>query len=261
MAYQTIIFEIADAVATLALNRPDKLNAFTGEMHEELRDALAATREGGARVLVITGTGRAFCAGADLGAVDLDSDEARDVGAALERYYNPLILSLTELPIPVIAAVNGVAAGAGANFALAADLVFAARSASFIQAFVKIGLVPDAGGTFFLPRLIGPQRAMALAVTGDRIDAETAAAWGMIYKCVDDDALIDEVTAFARHLATQPTRTIGIIKRLMKASATNDLAAQLALERDAQREAGEGNDYREGVQAFLEKRAARFTGT
>ena len=212
MAYQTIIFEIADAVATLALNRPDKLNAFTGEMHEELRDALAATREGGARVLVI-------------------------------------------------AAVNGVAAGAGANFALAADLVFAARSASFLQAFVKIGLVPDAGGTFFLPRLIGPQRAMALAVTGDRIDAETAAAWGMIYKCVDDDALIDEVTAFARHLATQPTRTIGIIKRLMKASATNDLAAQLALERDAQREAGEGNDYREGVQAFLEKRAARFTGT
>ena len=161
----------------------------------------------------------------------------------------------------MIAAVNGVAAGAGANFALAADLVFAARSASFLQAFVKIGLVPDAGGTFFLPRLIGPQRAMALAVTGDRIDAETAAAWGMIYKCVDDDALIDEVTAFARHLATQPTRTIGIIKRLMKASATNDLAAQLALERDAQREAGEGNDYREGVQAFLEKRAARFTGT
>jgi 2-(1,2-epoxy-1,2-dihydrophenyl)acetyl-CoA isomerase len=261
MSYQTITFGIADDVATLALNRPDKLNAFTSEMHEELRAAIDATRNGGARALVITGTGRAFCAGADLGAVDVDSDEARDLGSALERYYNPLILSLSELPIPVIAAVNGVAAGAGANLALAADLVFAARSAKFIQAFVKIGLVPDAGGTYFLPRLIGPQRAMALAMTGDAINAETAADWGMIYKCVDDDALMGATMGLARHLATQPTRTIGIIKRLMNASTDNDLAAQLDLERHAQREAGEGNDYREGVQAFLDKRAAKFSGT
>lgn len=261
MSYQTITFDIADDVATLALNRPDKLNAFTVEMHEELRDAIATTRNDGARALVITGTGRAFCAGADLGTVDTKSEEARDIGLALERHYNPLILSLADLPMPVIAAVNGVAAGAGANLALAADLVFAARSASFIQAFVKIGLVPDAGGTFFLPRLIGPQRAMALALTGDKLDAETAASWGMIYRCVEDDALMDEVMGFARHLATQPTRTIGIIKRLMHASATNDLAGQLDLERNAQRKAGEGTDYREGVQAFLEKRPAKFTGT
>ncbi len=261
MSFETILFEISDDVALLTLNRPDKLNAFSVDMHKEIRAAIKQAVKDKARALVITGAGRAFCAGADLGARDLSTDEELDLGGLLEKYYNPLILTLKDLPMPVIGAVNGVAAGAGANIALACDLVFAARSASFIQAFIKIGLVPDAGGSFHLPRLIGMQRAMALAMTGDKLDAETAEAWGMIYKCVDDETLMDEVMGCARHLATQPTRSIGLIKRLMTASLGNDLNTQLDLERNMQRVAGLGTDYREGVQAFLEKRAPRFTGT
>lgn len=260
MAYQTISLDIADDVATVTLNRPDKLNAFNVEMHEELRAAIKEIKAAKARAMVLTGAGRAFCAGADLGARDLATEEKLDLGALLEKYYNPLIRALHRLPMPVIAAVNGVAAGAGANIALGCDLVFAARSASFIQAFIRIGLVPDAGGTYMLPRLIGLQRAMGLAITGDKIDAETAAQWGMIWKCVDDDALMDEVTVFARHIATQPTRSIGLIKRALYASLGNDLDSQLDLERNLQRVAGYGTDYREGVQAFLEKRPAKFTG-
>lgn len=260
MAYQTILLDIADDVATVTLNRPDKLNAFSVEMHEELRAAIKEIKAAKARAMVLTGAGRAFCAGADLGARDLATEEKLDLGALLEKYYNPLIRALHRLPMPVIAAVNGVAAGAGANIALGCDLVFAARSASFIQAFIRIGLVPDAGGTYMLPRLIGLQRAMGLAITGDKIDAETAAQWGMIWKCVDDDALMDEVTVFARHIATQPTRSIGLIKRALYASLGNDLDSQLDLERNLQRVAGYGTDYREGVQAFLEKRPAKFTG-
>lgn len=260
MAYQTISLDIADDVATVTLNRPDKLNAFSVEMHEELRAAIKEIKAAKARAMVLTGAGRAFCAGADLGARDLATEEKLDLGALLEKYYNPLIRALHRLPMPVIAAVNGVAAGAGANIALGCDLVFAARSASFIQAFIRIGLVPDAGGTYMLPRLIGLQRAMGLAITGDKIDAETAAQWGMIWKCVDDDALMDEVTVFARHIATQPTRSIGLIKRALYASLGNDLDSQLDLERNLQRVAGYGTDYREGVQAFLEKRPAKFTG-
>jgi 2-(1,2-epoxy-1,2-dihydrophenyl)acetyl-CoA isomerase len=261
MGFETILFEISDDVALLTLNRPDKLNAFSVDMHKEIRAALKQSEKHKARALVITGAGRAFCAGADLGARDISTDDELDLGDLLEKYYNPLILTLKDLPMPVIGAVNGVAAGAGANLALACDLVFAARSASFIQAFIRIGLVPDAGGSFHLPRLVGPQRAMALAMTGDKLDAETAEHWGMIYKCVDDDALMDEVMGCARHLATQPTRSLGLIKRLMTASLGNDLKTQLDLERNMQRVAGLGGDYREGVQAFLEKRAPNFTGT
>ncbi len=261
MSFETILFELTDDVAVLTLNRPDKLNAFSIDMHKEIRAALKQTVKDKARALVITGAGRAFCAGADLGARDVKAEGEMDLGALLEKYYNPLILSLKDLPMPVIGAVNGVAAGAGANFALACDLVFAARSASFIQAFIKIGLVPDAGGSFHLPRLIGMQRAMALAMTGDKLDAETAEQWGMIYQCVDDDTLMDTAMDCARHLATQPTRSIGLIKRLMTASLGNDLNTQLELERQMQRVAGLGTDYREGVQAFLEKRAPKFTGT
>ncbi len=261
MTFETILFDISDNVALLTLNRPDKLNAFSVDMHKEIRASIKQAVKDKARALVITGSGRAFCAGSDLGARDVTADEEMDLGGLLEKYYNPLILTLKELPMPVIGAVNGVAAGAGANVALACDLVFAARSASFIQAFIKIGLVPDAGGSFLLPRLIGMQRAMALAMTGDKLDAETAEAWGMIYRCVDDETLMDEVISCARHLATQPTRSIGLLKRLMTASLGNDLKTQLDLERNMQRVAGLGTDYREGVQAFLEKRAAKFTGT
>jgi 2-(1,2-epoxy-1,2-dihydrophenyl)acetyl-CoA isomerase len=261
MAYETITLEIAEGVALLTLDRPDKLNAFTEQMLREIRDALKELRKAKARTLVLTGAGRAFCAGADLGALDLTGEGELDLGEPLEKHYNPLIVTLKTLPIPVLAAVNGVAAGAGANVALACDLTLAARSASFIQAFVRIGLVPDAGGSFHLPRLVGMQRAMALAMTGEAVDAETAEAWGMIYRCVDDEALIEVTMALARRLADGPTRTIGLIKRLFAASPGNGLEAQLALERNMQRVAGLGEDYREGIRAFLEKREARFSGT
>ncbi len=261
MTFETILLDCADNVATITLNRPDKLNAFTATMHVELRQALKQVKSDGARALVLTGAGRAFCAGQDLGERKFPADETVDLGAGLDKNYNPFVRALRRLPMPVIAAVNGVAAGAGANIALGCDLVLAARSASFIQAFVKIGLVPDAGGTFLLPRLVGLQRAMALAMTGAPLDAETAAAWGLIWRCVDDDALQDEVANLARTLATQPTRTIGLIKRALYASLANDLDTQLDLERDLQRVAGMGNDYREGIQAFLEKRPPNFSGT
>ena len=260
MAYETILLDIADDVATVTLNRPDKLNAISNEMHGELRAALKEIKAAKARALVLTGAGRAFSAGADLGAVGEPSEEKTDIGLLLEKHYNPLVRGLHRLPMPVIAAVNGIAAGAGANIARASDLVFAARSASFIQAFIKIGLIPDAGGTFVLPRLIGLQRAMGLAITGEPIDAETAAEWGLIWKCVDDDKLMEEVGKFARHLATQPTRAIGLIKRALYAAPGNDLDHQLQLERHLQRVAGYGDDYREGVRAFLDKRAPSFTG-
>lgn len=260
MSFETITLEIADDVAVLTLSRPEKLNAFTVEMHHDIRAALGETESAGARALVITGAGRAFCAGADLGARDPAGEEQLDLGDALEEYYNPLIIRLAAMPIPVLAAVNGVAAGAGANLALACDLTLAARSASFIQAFVRIALVPDAGGSYYLPRLIGRQRAMALALTGEAIDAETAADWGLIYKCIDDEGFMDEAMALARRLAAGPTRAIGLIKELMAASGGNTLEEQLALERQMQRRAGEGEDYREGVRAFLEKRPAQFSG-
>ena len=245
---------------TLTLNRPDKLNAFVAEMHGLLREAITQAEEDASiRALLVTGAGRGFCAGQDLSERDMN-DPNLDLGGGLEANYNPFIRRLRALPKPVIAAVNGVAAGAGANFALACDLVLAARSASFIQAFAKIALVPDCGGTYFLPRLAGLQRAMGMALLAERVSAEDAERWGIIWKCVDDAKLMDEASALARTLAAGPTHTYGMIKKALYASAGNSLGEQLDLERDFQREVGRHGDYREGVAAFLEKRKPAFTG-
>jgi 2-(1,2-epoxy-1,2-dihydrophenyl)acetyl-CoA isomerase len=249
-------------VLRVTLNRPEKLNAFNPAVHEGLAAAMArAESDPAVRCVLVTGAGRGFCAGADLGQRDMKSDAPIDLGASLETWYNPLVKRMRALPRPIVCAVNGVAAGAGANFALACDIVFAARSASFIQAFVKIGLVPDCGGTYFLPRLAGMQRAMALAMTGDRLSAEDAERCGLIWKCVDDAQLAAQTEQFARALASGPTRSLGLIKKALYASAGNSLAAQLDLERDLQREVGKGSDYREGVTAFLEKRKPSFKGS
>lgn len=259
MPYATILFEIAEGVATLTLNRPDKLNSFTGEMHGEIRDALARMHaDASVRALLITGAGRGFCAGQDLSERAMSG--TADVGGTLEENYNPLVLGLRALPIPVVCAVNGVAAGAGANFALAADLVIAARSAKFIEAFSRIGLIPDAGGTYFLPRLAGMARAMGLSLLAEPISAEQAEACGLIWKCIDDERFAAEAAKLARDLAAGPTRAYALIKQALYASAGNGLEQQLALEAKLQREAGRSADFKEGVSAFLEKRAAKFTG-
>lgn len=259
MSYQTILFETADGIARITLNRPEKLNAFTAEMHAELRDALGKVEAGGVRALLLTGAGRGFCAGQDL-SQRRGSTTAPDLGETLDTLYNPLIRRLRALEMPVIGAVNGVAAGAGMSLALACDITLAARSASFLQAFAKIGLLPDSGSTYFLPRLAGDARARALALLAEKITAEQAAAWGLIWKVVDDAKLMDEAEALARHLASQPTKALGFIKRALDAAAGNTLDTQLDLERDLQREAGRTEDYREGVAAFLEKRAPIFKG-
>lgn len=262
MSERTVLLSRDGGVAVLTLNRPDKLNSFTVAMHEELArhlDAIAADAE--LRAVLLTGAGRAFCAGQDLSdRVMGDGDAPPDLGETLERWYLPLVRRLRNLEKPVVCAVNGVAAGAGANVALACDIVIAARSASFIQAFCKIGLIPDAGGTYTLPRLVGEARAKGLALLGDKLPAEEAAAWGLIWRVVDDANLMDEATALVRRLAAGPTRGLGLTKRALNASFANDLDAQLDLERDLQREAGRTEDYREGVQAFLEKRPPRFQG-
>jgi len=262
MAYENILFESNHGVARITLNRPDRLNSFTSAMHAEVRDALGAVRlDATARVLLLTGAGRGFCAGQDLGdRAVAPGSEPVDLGESIDNNYRPLVLRLRALPLPVVCAVNGVAAGAGANIALACDLVIAAKSASFIQAFCKIGLIPDAGGTYFLPRLIGSARAMGLALSGDKLSAEQAAAWGLIWKCVDDAEFPEAVESLAAQLAQAPTLGLAAIKRALYASADNSLEAQLDLERDLQRELGYSADYREGVTAFLEKRAPRFTG-
>ncbi|MBR9882489.1 MAG: 2-(1,2-epoxy-1,2-dihydrophenyl)acetyl-CoA isomerase [Oceanospirillales bacterium] len=262
MAFEHIEYRVDQGVAVLTLNRPASLNSFNATMHAEVRDALKQLRrDDSVRCLLITGNGRGFCAGQDLSDRNVAADaEMPDLGRSIETFYNPLIRTLRELPLPVICAVNGVAAGAGANIALACDIVFAARSASFIQAFCKIGLVPDSGGTWTLPRLIGPARAMALSMLGDKISAEQAANWGMIWSCVDDEALMDSALTCARHLATQPTRGLALIKRALNESSTNTLDQQLDLERDLQRLAGRTADYREGVAAFMEKRKPEFKG-
>lgn len=259
-SYSTILFDVADHVATLTLNRPDKLNAFTAEMHAELKDALArvAAPDSGVRALLITGAGRGFCAGQDL--AQRAGPVAPDLGDTIEKQFNPLIRALRGLELPVIGAVNGVAAGAGASLALACDITLAARSASFLQAFARIGLIPDSGSTFFLPRLVGEARARGLAMLAEKVSAEQAAGWGMIWKAVDDERLMPEATALARHLATQPTRGLALIKQALNRSSANDLDRQLDVERDLQRIAGKTEDYREGVTAFLEKRPARFKG-
>jgi len=260
MTYEQIVQSSADGVARITLNRPDRLNSFTRQMHAEVREALAAVAaDTTARVLVLTGAGRGFCAGQDLSDRAVSPGDAPvDLGESIERDYLPLVQGLRALPMPVVCAVNGVAAGAGANIALACDIVVAARSASFIQAFCRIGLVPDSGGTWFLPRLVGTARAAGLALLGDKLPAEQAASWGLIWQCVDDAELAPAVERIAAQLAQASPRGLAAIKRALQAGAGNTLDAQLALERDLQRELGFGTDYREGVAAFLEKRAPRF---
>ena len=249
-------------VLSLTLNRPDKLNAFNPEMHRLLREALEEARdEAGVRAVLLTGSGRGFCAGQDLSERNVSADAAPiDLSVSLGSNYNPLVRRLRALPKPVVCAVNGVAAGAGANIALACDIVLAARSASFVQSFSKLGLVPDSGGTYFLPRLVGSARAMALALLAERLSAEEAERWGLIWKAVDDAHLIEEASAIAGMLAAGPTKGYGLIKRAIQASAGNSLDAQLDLERDLQREAGLSEDYREGVAAFMQKRTPQYKG-
>jgi 2-(1,2-epoxy-1,2-dihydrophenyl)acetyl-CoA isomerase len=262
MSYQTIAFETADGIARLTLNRPDRLNSFNTVMHSEVRDALAAVeRDDSARVLVVTGAGRGFCAGQDLGdRVVAPGGGPPDLGTSIENWYKPLILTLRRLPLPVIAAVNGVAAGAGANIALACDLVLAAHSATFLQSFSRIGLVPDSGGTWILPRLVGPARALGLALLGEKLPAEQAAQWGLIWRCVADDELTAEVDTLARQLAAAPTRGLARTKQAMLEGSSRTLEQQLDVERDYQQELGHSADYAEGVAAFMEKRAPRFNG-
>lgn len=260
--FQHILFAIERGVARVTLNRPDRLNSFNDAMHAELRDVLARVRnDASVRVLLLTGAGRGFCAGQDLGDRAVAPGAAPvDLGASIERNYKPLIMALRSLPLPVVCAVNGVAAGAGANIALACDIVVATKSASFIQAFSKIGLIPDSGGTYFLPRSIGTARAMGLAMLADKLPAEQAAAWGLIWKCVEDADFAAAVDDITRQLATAPTRGLAATKRALYAAAGNGLEAQLDLERDIQRQLGNSADYAEGVAAFSAKRAPHFTG-
>lgn len=262
MDFQTIQFTVADGIARLTLNRPDRLNSFTAAMHEEVAGVLAdAERDEAVRVLVLTGAGRGFCAGQDLGdRAVAPGDAPVDLGDSIDRFYAPLIRRLTGMPKPILCAVNGVAAGAGANIALACDIVIAARSAKFIQSFANIGLIPDSGGTWVLPRLIGQARALGLALTGEPLPAETAAAWGMIWKCVDDGQLAGEVDALATRFAAGPTRGLAATKALIRQASLRSLDDELALERDMMRELGRSRDYQEGVAAFMAKRPPVFTG-
>jgi len=260
MAYETVILEQTGPVARITLNRPDKLNSFNTTMHQELRDALRSV-ERSARVIVLTGAGRAFCAGQDLGERSMGSEgRAVDLGVTVETAWNPLIRRIVEMPQPIIARVNGVAAGAGANVALAADIVVAARSAKFIQSFSAIGLVPDSGGSWVLPRLVGQARALGLALTGEPLPAETAAEWGLIWKCVEDDALDGEVDLIADKLAALPPLGLGATKKLIRSSWARTLEQELNEQRNEMRRLGYSDDYREGVAAFLEKRTPTFVG-
>ena len=256
---QTIILEQDGPIARITLNRPDRLNSFTAAMHAELAQALEAASE--ARVIVLTGAGRGFCAGQDLNDRAVSADgHPTDLGLTVETSWNPLIRRLASMPQPVIARVNGVAAGAGANIALACDLVVAARSAKFIQSFSAIGLIPDSGGTWVLPRLVGHARAMGLALTGEPLPAEKAEEWGMIWKCVDDDELDGEVDALAQKLSALPPLGLASIKQMIRESWEHDLEKELVRQRDAMRRLGFSEDYREGVAAFLEKRPPNFNG-
>lgn len=262
MSYQCILFDVTDDVARLTLNRPDRLNSFNVDMHAEVRDVLQRVRDDAScRVLVLTGSGRGFCAGQDLSdrAVSPAGSQT-DLGESIELRYKPLILALRAMPKPVICAVNGVAAGAGANIALACDLVIAARSANFIQSFSKLGLVPDSGGTWTLPRLVGQARAIGLAFLGDKLSAEQAAQWGLIWRCVEDAELPNVVDQLARQLAVAPTRGLARTKEAIYGSGERTLEQQLDVERDYQRELGFSADYAEGVAAFIAKRTPKFTG-
>ena len=258
MTYESIAVSNENGIARITLNRPDRLNSFTRAMHGELREALASL--GDARIVILTGAGRGFCAGQDLNDRAVAPGEVVDLGETVEESWNPLIRTLATLPQPVIARVNGVAAGAGANIALACDLVIAGKSAKFIQSFSALGLIPDSGGSWHLPRLVGQARALGLALTGEPLPAEKAADWGLIWKAVEDEQLDAEVDAVAARLATLPPLGLAAIKQIIRSSWSRSLDEELDLQRDEMRRLGFTQDYREGVAAFLEKRPANFIG-
>ncbi|MFV2054141.1 2-(1,2-epoxy-1,2-dihydrophenyl)acetyl-CoA isomerase PaaG [Aliiroseovarius sp. YM-037] len=258
---ETILVNRTGDLVEITLNRPDRLNSFNDDMHRALFAAIEQARETGARAILLTGAGRGFCAGQDLGDRDpAKMDGPPDLSLTLTKFYNPLIRLIRSLDFPVVCAVNGVAAGAGANVALACDIVLAAESAKFIQSFAKVGLVPDAGGSWSLTRLLGEARAKALALTAEPLQAAKAAEWGLIWKAVPDNTLMDEARALATQLAEGPTVGLGMTKQAIQAAATNSLNAQLDQEAASQKTCGQTQDYAEGVSAFLEKRAPKFTG-
>jgi 2-(1,2-epoxy-1,2-dihydrophenyl)acetyl-CoA isomerase len=258
----SVLISVESGVQRITLNRPEKLNALNPEMHQALRRALEqAIDDSAIRAVLLTGAGRGFCTGQDLSERNVAPGAAPiDLSVSIGSYYNPLVRRMRELPKPIVCAVNGVAAGAGANLALACDIVLAARSASFLESFSRLGLVPDSGGTYFLPRLVGTARAMGLALLAEPLSAEDAERWGLIWKAVDDARLMDEAAALAQKLASGPTKGYGLVKKALLASPANSLDAQLDLERDLQREAGFSEDYREGVRAFMEKRPPQYKG-
>ncbi|UFW51303.1 MULTISPECIES: 2-(1,2-epoxy-1,2-dihydrophenyl)acetyl-CoA isomerase PaaG [Bradyrhizobium] len=261
MEPELVLTHIDEGYRVVTLNRPDRLNSFDADLNAALMAALAeAENDKHCRALVLTGAGRGFCAGQDLSAGVYTPGETPDLSITLDTLYNPLIRKLRGMQIPIVGAVNGVAAGAGANIALACDIVVAGRSAKFIQAFAKIGLIPDSGGTWFLPRLVGTARARALSMLAEAVSAEQAEAWGMIWKVYNDEDLMTEARKLAAYLAVQPTIGISLIKRALDASGAHDLDQQLDLERDLQAQAGRTPDYMEGVSAFFEKRAPHFSG-
>lgn len=265
MDYQHILFGVSESgVARLTLNRPDKMNSFNAAMHAELRDALDSIQSNhAARVLVLTGAGRGFCAGQDLADPEVrfvPGETPPDLGDVVERHYKPLVMRLTNLRVPTIAAVNGIAAGAGASVALACDMVLATQSASFMLPFAKIGLIPDTGCSWVVSQRLGQARALGLALTGNKLPAAKAADWGLIWEAVADDAFAESVSALAEQLATMPTRALVRTRQAMQAAQTHTLEQHLTFEGMLMRELGRSNDYVEGVSAFLEKRPARFTG-
>jgi len=261
MTYEKIILAKSDGLATLTLNAPDKLNAVSRKMIAELKECWETlATDSTVRAVLLTGAGRGFCAGADLADPDRDSSATADSGAALDKFFNPVIRSMRAIPKPIVAAVNGVAAGVGMSFAMAADIAIAGKSASFLQAFARIGLMPDGGSTWFLPRLVGDARARGLAMLAPQIPAEQARQWGLIWDVVEDADLMNTATEVARKLADGPTLSLARIKDAMNRASGNTISAQLDVERDFQRELGKSADFKEGVAAFLAKRKPTFKG-